>query len=139
MGCRLWGHTESNTTEATEQQQQQHSDGCEPPWWLKFDPYVRKIPWEENGSPIPVFLSVEFLGQRSLAGYSIWGHNELDTTERLSLSLYPQGKFPVLVGKTALFPGRQFNDVRTLGWSLEVWVLWLWLCHFFTLDFRFPI
>ena len=24
MGCRLWGHTESDTTEATQQQQQQH-------------------------------------------------------------------------------------------------------------------
>ena len=23
MGCRLWGHTESDTTEATQQQQQQ--------------------------------------------------------------------------------------------------------------------
>ena len=26
-------------------------------------------------------------GQRSLAGYSIWGSKELDTTERLTLSL----------------------------------------------------
>ena len=26
VGCRLWGHTESGTTEATSQQQQQH--GC---------------------------------------------------------------------------------------------------------------
>jgi len=52
VGCRLWGHTESNTTEATEQQQQQqHSDGCEPPWWLKFDPYVRKIPWGREWLP----------------------------------------------------------------------------------------
>ena len=25
VGCRLWGHTESDTTEATQQQQQQHS------------------------------------------------------------------------------------------------------------------
>ena len=24
VGCRLWGHTESDTTEATQQQQQQH-------------------------------------------------------------------------------------------------------------------
>ena len=24
MGCRLWGHTESDTTEETQQQQQQH-------------------------------------------------------------------------------------------------------------------
>ena len=26
----------------------------------------------------------EFLGQRSLAGYSPWGHKELDTTEQLT-------------------------------------------------------
>ena len=34
--------------------------------------------------PTPVFLSGESHGQRSLAGYSPWGHKELDTTERLS-------------------------------------------------------
>ena len=27
MGCRLWGRTESDTTEATQQQQQQHVPG----------------------------------------------------------------------------------------------------------------
>ena len=31
--------------------------------------------------PIPVFLPEEFHGQRSLKGYSPWGHKELDTTE----------------------------------------------------------
>ena len=31
--------------------------------------------------PIPVFLPGEFHGQRSLAGYSPWGHKKLDTTE----------------------------------------------------------
>ena len=34
--------------------------------------------WTE---PIPVFLSGEFQGQRSLVGYSLWGHKELDTCE----------------------------------------------------------
>ena len=34
------------------------------------------------------FLPGEFHGQRSLAGYSSWGHKELDTTEQLTLSLY---------------------------------------------------
>ena len=29
----------------------------------------------------PVFLPGEFHGQRSLAGYSPWGHKESDTTE----------------------------------------------------------
>ena len=32
----------------------------------------------------PVFLPAEFHGQRSLAGYSPWGHNESDTTEQLT-------------------------------------------------------
>ena len=35
----------------------------------------------------PVFLLGEFHGQRSVAGYSPWGHTESDTTKQLSLSL----------------------------------------------------
>ena len=33
-------------------------------------------------------MSGEFHGQRSLAGYSPQGHKELDTTERLTVSLF---------------------------------------------------
>ena len=43
-----------------------------------------KIPWRRAWKPIPVFLPGESHGQRSLAGYSPWGHEEFDTTERLS-------------------------------------------------------
>ena len=32
----------------------------------------------------PVFLPEESHGQRSLVGYSPWGHKELDMTEQLS-------------------------------------------------------
>ena len=32
----------------------------------------------------PVFLPGEFLGQRSLVGYSPWGRKELETTEQLT-------------------------------------------------------
>ena len=38
-------------------------------------------PGELEWQPIPVFLSGEFHGQRSLAGYSPWGHKESDTTK----------------------------------------------------------
>ena len=31
--------------------------------------------------PAPVFLPRKFHGQKSLAGYSPWGHKELDTTK----------------------------------------------------------
>ena len=40
----------------------------------RFDPWVRKIPWRRKWPPTPVFLPGEFHGQRSLAGYSPWGH-----------------------------------------------------------------
>ena len=33
-----------------------------------------KIPWRRTWQPTPVFLSGEFHGKRSLAGYSPWGH-----------------------------------------------------------------
>ena len=50
-----------------------------------LNPWVAKIPWRREWLPIPVFLPRESHGQRSLTGYSPWGHKELDMTERLSL------------------------------------------------------
>ena len=46
-----------------------------------FYPWVRKIPWRREWLLPSVFLPRESHGQRSLAGYSPWGHKELDTTE----------------------------------------------------------
>ena len=42
------------------------------------DPRRRK--WQ----PTPVFLPGKSHGQRSLVGYSPWGHKELDMTEQLT-------------------------------------------------------
>ena len=47
----------------------------------RFDPWVRKIPWRRQWHPTPVLLPGESHGQRSLVGYSPWGHKESDTTE----------------------------------------------------------
>ena len=48
-----------------------------------FNPWVRKIPWRKKWQPTPVSLPGKCHGQRSLVGYSPWGHKESDTTERL--------------------------------------------------------
>ena len=48
---------------------------------LRFNPWVRKIPWRREWLPTPVFLPEEFHGQRNLAGYSLRGCKELDMTE----------------------------------------------------------
>ena len=42
---------------------------------------VRKIPRKRKWPLIPVFLPGKFHGQRSLAGYSSWGHTKLGTAE----------------------------------------------------------
>ena len=52
---------------------------------LGSNPWVRKIPWRREWQPTPVILPGEVHGQRSLVGYSPWGHKESDTTERLAL------------------------------------------------------
>ena len=43
-----------------------------------------KILWRRKWQPTPVFLPGESHGQRSLAGYSPWGHKESDPTEQLT-------------------------------------------------------
>ena len=62
------------------------------PWWVSgkestcntgdpANPWVGKVPRRRERLPTPVFLPGEFHGQKSLLGYSPWGHKELDMTE----------------------------------------------------------
>ena len=53
------------------------------PWWLKiclqcrrpgFDPWVWKIPWRRKWQSTPILWPGTSHGQRSLVGYSWWGH-----------------------------------------------------------------
>ena len=41
--------------------------------------------WRRTWQPLPIFLSGEPHGRRSLAGYSPWGRTESDTTEQFSM------------------------------------------------------
>ena len=62
------------------------------PWWLsgkesacqcrrrRLHPWVGKIPLRRKWQPTPGFLPGKSHGQRSLGGYSPWGHIESDTT-----------------------------------------------------------
>ena len=56
------------------------------PWWLsgkefayqcrrlRFNPWVGKVPWRRKWQPTLVILPGKSHGERSLAGYSPWGH-----------------------------------------------------------------
>ena len=43
-----------------------------------------RFPWRRKWQPAPVFMPEKSHEQRSLVGYSPWGHKELDTTELLT-------------------------------------------------------
>ena len=47
-------------------------------------PGLGRFPGEGSGKSTPVSLPGNPNGQRSLEGYSPWGHKEADTTEQLS-------------------------------------------------------
>ena len=47
----------------------------------ELHPWVRKIPWRRAWQAISVFLPEESHGQRTLAGYSLRGCKQLNTTE----------------------------------------------------------
>ena len=54
-------------------------------YWIRerhrFNPWVGKMPWRRAWQPTPVFLPGESCGQKSLVGYSLWGHKESERTE----------------------------------------------------------
>ena len=52
---------------------------------MQINAWVGKISRRRAWLPTPVFLSGEFHGQRSLAGYIPWGHKELDLIEQLGM------------------------------------------------------
>ena len=70
-----------------------------------FYPWVGKIPRRRKWQPTPVFLPAKSHGRRSLAGYSLWGCKESDTTEQLHIHLLQHSN------KRALFKKNVISNV----------------------------
>ena len=71
------------------------SDSRESAWNVRdlgSPPVLGRFPGKGNSYPFPVFLSGTSQGQRSLEGYSPWGHIESDMTEQLTLSFSLHGR-----------------------------------------------
>ena len=71
--------------------------------------------WSDLWQPTPVFLPGESYGQKSLAGYSPWGHKESDTTEQLML---PTLTLPP--ANVTTFGSRIFKVITKLGEVIRV-------------------
>ena len=92
----------------------------------RFDPWVRKMPQRSKWQPTPVLLPGKSHGQRSLAGYSLWGCKELDVTERVNTTNNTHSNF---------FPSMR----RWWKWSelLKIPSVYLVVASFATKDFHF--
>ena len=61
-----------------------------------FDLWVGKIPCRRKWQSTPELLPGKSHGQRSLVGYSPWGHKESDTTEQLHFTSFSRQVAKVL-------------------------------------------
>ena len=69
---------------------------------IQFDSWVRTILWRRKWQLTPVFLPGKSHGQRSLTGYSLWGRQESDMTEQVTLRLI----------QTPLYPSPLYDQAR---------------------------
>ena len=72
---------------------------------------------------IPVLLPGEFHGQRSLEGYSPWGHKKSDTTEKLTLSLCYQ------YSTGAKTSSQNRRECTKCGWGINTGIQFI--CKFY--------
>ena len=102
-------------------------------WLIKRWPLWNS--WRRKWQPTPVFVPGKPHWQRSLVGYSLWGHKELDMTERLHFHFWNssdlESKVGVMVHKESMRirgTSRVIRD-QTPGWlSGEVEAPW-WGLH----------
>ena len=92
--------------------------GKESTWQCRrhgFDPCVGKVPWKRKWQPTPVFLPGKSHGQWSLAGCSLWGHKELNTTYLLNNNkIYRWGQTGYLESKEKDSVNRKFLRIGIL-------------------------
>ena len=105
------------------------------PWLsLRFNPWIRQIPWRRKQQPTPVFSPGKSCGQRSLVGYSPWGHKESYMTEQLTLQVCKEFKYCSLEAEPRTLP----QSCTIISWWLApplslhppplLWLATVWIC-----------
>ena len=91
-----------------------------------FNPWVGKIPWRRRWQPTLVFLPGKSHRQRSLMGYSPWGHKESDTTEQLhnNTKWYNQ-----ILKSTRLISGEQTTLLQTPLYFIIIYYIQQWVLY----------
>ena len=103
----------------------------------RVQPWVGKIPWKRKWQPTPVFLPGKSHQQRSLEGYSPWGHKESEASEHthtalrhtvdpwttwveLFISVYTQN----------VFTSKYYSTIPSMIESMDVEELQIWRAYY---------
>ena len=115
------------------------------PWWFSgeestcqcrrqgLDPWVGRISWRRKWLPTPVFLPGKSHGQRSLPGYSPWGHKRVghDWATTKSTTTNPCWTLMPMAKCTLTWPPICLPSMKTQLPSLPQGLLWSWQwCRF---------
>ena len=84
-------------------------------WETQVQSLGREIPWGRKWQPTPALLPGEFHEQRSLGGYSLWGHKESDTTEHMKLKQRGGGRGPRAQPGQVSGPSSPFPEAPALS------------------------
>ena len=90
----------------------------------KLNHWGRKIPWRRKCQSTPVLLPTKFHGQRSLAGYSLWGPKEWDMTEQLRMPACIKTDHPHCLGPLLPSEMAHTQSVSSLN-KLSFTLLWV--------------
>ena len=93
---------------------------------IRIRHWVRKIPWKRKWQPILVILPGKSHGQRSLQGYSPWGHKKSDKTEwaltsALNILCFDETTMKFSLSKispTDLI----WDDCSSWSWEVDCWI-----------------
>ena len=80
-------------------------------WETRVRSLGREVPWRRKWQSTPVLLPGKSHGQRSLVGYSPWGHKQLNMTERLHFHFH----FLLYSGKAKEAEGSLFPTNKKWG------------------------
>ena len=97
----------------------------------------RRISWRREWLPTLVFLPGEFQGQSSLAGYSPWGREELDTVEQLTYTVF-QKFFKEEFSFSIFFPNGSCPKYFKVEFIHSIELIFICLVFMFYLSFTPP-
>ena len=139
VGCRLWGRTESDMTEATQQQQQQHAEGLSNlsrSVWHDYAPFrVSPCTWVFSMTFQILTISNQRLshfGKKWFHFLCSWGHQCSDgpglflshcfshpSREDLQYPLFTQRPFSNFNRVASITPLSFFTDTHGIRWCLQ--------------------